>query len=227
MTRRLRYLGIALVIIGIAFVAAGGFAFMRVQEGTASLQAFSKAQNVELTYNEEGQLVDRGEPATEIMALLTEDWGYPVVASELDPNDPVVNTASEYMFQMATIAYHTLHGSTTVVLPEDVEYNGEVFAAGEYEFQNDGRYWTQFDRNHPIEGAARGQIWSATAHALIAELGVGTVTAQALQLGLALVGLFVGLGATLLLTGSGLIWATRAEAVPAPVFRRAPEPIPA
>ena len=44
------------------------------------------------------------------MALLTEDWGYPVVASELDPNDPVVNTGSEYMYQMATVAFHTLHG---------------------------------------------------------------------------------------------------------------------
>jgi hypothetical protein len=227
MIRRLRVLGIVLVGLGIAFVAAGGFAFMKVQEGTASLNAFSEAQAVELAYNEEGQLVDRGEPATEIMALLTDEWGYPVVASELDPNDPVVNTASEYMFQMATIAYHTLHGATTVVLPEEVEYNGEVFAAGEYEFQNDGRYWTQFDRNHPIEGAARGQIWSATAHALIGELGVGTVTAQALQLGLALVGLFAGLGATLLLTGAGLVWATRAETVPAPAFRRIPEPIPA
>ncbi|HUG95020.1 MAG TPA: hypothetical protein VMK30_02625, partial [Pleomorphomonadaceae bacterium] len=54
---------------------------------------------------------------------------------------------------------------------------------------------------------------------LIAELGVGTVTAQALQLGLALAGLFAGLGGTLILTGAGLVWATRAaredERVPA------------
>ena len=143
------------------------------------------------------------------MALLTDDWGYPVVAAELNPNDPLVNTASEYMYQMATVAYHTLHGTQTIVLEEDVEYNGEVFAAGTYEFPVDGRYWADFNREHPLEGPARGQAWTGVAHALIAELGVGTVTAQALQLGLALAGLFAGLGGTLILTGAGLVWATR------------------
>ena len=226
MISRLKRLGIVLALLGIAFIAAGGYAFMKTQEGTDSLKAFSATQNVALTYNDEGQLVDRGETAgaDAIMALLTEDWGYPVVGSELDPNDPVVNTASEYMYQMATIAYHTLHTTTTVVLPEAVEYNGETFAAGEYEFVNDGRYWVDFDREHPIEGAARGQIWSGTAHSLIAELGVGTVTASALQLGLALVGLFVGLGFSLLVAGAGLVWATRAEAAPVPVLRPASVP---
>jgi hypothetical protein len=224
MTKRLRGLGIVLGLIGIAFIAAGGFAFFKVQEGTTSLNAFSEAQGVTLAYNEDGQLVDRGETAgaEAIMALLTDEWGYPVVQGELDPEDPIVNTASEYMYQMATIAYHTLHGETTVVLPEDVEYNGEVFAAGEYEFVNDGRYWVDFDRQHPIEGAARAQIWSGTAHALIGELGVGTVTAQALQLGLALAGLFAGLGGTLVLTGAGLVWATRAERETVAAFAQRP-----
>lgn len=224
MTSRLKGLGIVLAILGIAFIAAGGFAYIKTQDGANSLQAFSAAQGVELSYNEEGQLVDRGtvEGAQPIMALLTDDWGYSVVASELDPADPLVNTASEYMYQMATIAYHTLHGETTVVLPEAVEYNGETFAAGEYTFQNDGRYWTQFDRSHPIEGPARGQIWSGTAHALIGELGVGTMTATALQMGLALAGLFAGLGFALIVAGVGLVWATRAEEVPVPVLRQAP-----
>jgi hypothetical protein len=223
MTSRLRGLGIVLGLIGLAFVVAGGLAFFKVQEGTASLNAFSAAQNVQLAYNEDGQLVDRGETegAQAIMALLTDDWGYPVVAAELNPNDPMVNTASEYMYQMATIAYHTLHGVQTVVLTEDVEYNGEVFAAGEYEFAIDGRYFSDFDRQHPIEGPARAQAWSGTAHGLIAELGVGTVTASALQLGLALAGLFAGVGATFLLTGAGLVWATGSEAVKVPVLRPA------
>ena len=106
----------------------------------------------------------------------------------------IVNTASEYMYQMATVAYHTLNGTQTIVLEEDVEYNGELLAAGTYEFPVDGRYWADFDREHPIEGAARGQAWTGVAHALIGELGVGTVTAQALTLGLALAGLFAGLG---------------------------------
>lgn len=223
MINRLRGLGIVLGLIGLAFVVAGAFAFFKVQEGTASLKAFSAAQGVELAYNEDGQLVDRGETegAQAIMSLLTDDWGYPVVDSELDPADPVVNTASEYMFQMATVAYHTLNGVQTVVLEEDVEYNGELFTAGTYEFPIDGRYWADFDREHPIEGPARAQAWTGVAHALIGELGVGTVTAQALQLGLALAGLFAGLGGTLILTGAGLVWATRAEPVPVQVLRPA------
>jgi hypothetical protein len=227
MIRRLRGLGIVLGLIGIAFVAAGGYAFMKTQEGFTSLNSFSAAQNVQLAYNEEGQLVDRGETegAQAIMALLTDDWGYPVVAAELDPNDPVVNTGSEYMFQMATVTYHTLNGVQTVVLTEDVEYNGELFPAGEYEFAVDGRYWADFNREHPIEGPARAQAWTGVAHALIAELGVGTATAAALQLGLALAGLFAGVGATFLLTGAGLVWATRPEKAAVPVLR--PSSVPA
>jgi hypothetical protein len=223
MINRLKGLGIVLAIFGFVFVAAGGFAFFKVQEGQASLQAFSAAQGVELSYNEDGQLVDRGETegADAIMALLTDDWGYPVAAGELDPNDPLVNTASEYMYQMATVAYHTLNGVQTIVLEEDVEFNGELFAAGTYEFPVDGRYWADFNREHPLEGPARAQAWTGVAHALIGELGVGTVTASTLQLGLALAGLFAGLGATLIITGGGLVWATRPVKEPVPVLRPA------
>jgi hypothetical protein len=95
-----------------------------------------------------------------------------------------------------------------VVLAEDVEYDGETFAAGTYEFEVDGRYWTDFDRMHPLEGPARSQAWSGTAHGLFGELGVGTVTHSALQLGMALAGLFPGVGATTLVAGAGLVWAT-------------------
>ena len=49
---------------------------------------------------------------------------------------------------------------------------GQVFPAGEYEFAVDGRYWTDFDRQHPIEGPARDKAWTGTAHALIANLGI-------------------------------------------------------
>jgi hypothetical protein len=226
-TSRLKGLGIVLAILGVAFIAAGGFAYIKTQDGAKSLQAFSAAQGVELSYNEEGQLVDRGtvEGAQPIMALLTDDWGYPVVASEMDPNDPLVNTASEYMYQMATVAYHTLHGEQTIVLAEDVEYNGELFPAGEYVFPVEGRYWADFNREHPLEGPARAQAWTGTAHALIAELGVGTVTATALQMGLALAGLFAGIGFTILVAGAGLVWATRAEEIPVVVRRTAPAPV--
>ena len=213
MTKRLQTLGIVLAVIGLGFLVGAGVAYAKVQDGYDSLQAFSAAQNVELSYNEEGQLADGGETegAEAIMALLTEDWKYPVVESDMDPNDPLVNTASEFMYQMATVSYHTLTGTQTVVLEEDAEYNGEVFKAGTYEFDVDGKYWTGFDREHPIEGIAREQAWSGTAHGLIAELGVGTVTHSALQMGLALSGLLAGLGLTIILAGLGLVWAGRAK----------------
>lgn len=213
MAQRLRTLGIVLSVIGLLFVVGGGVAYTQVQDGYGSLQSFSEAQNVQLNYNEEGQLVDRGttEGADAIMALLTEGWGYPVKEADLDPNDPLVNTASEYMFQMATIAFHTLNGTQVVVLAEDVEYNGETFAAGSYDVAVDGRYWTGFDRMHPLEGPARGQAWSGTAHGLIAELGVGTVTHSALQLGLAIAGTLAAIGLTAIVAGLGLVWATREE----------------
>ncbi|HSR48063.1 MAG TPA: hypothetical protein VLL77_08755, partial [Anaerolineales bacterium] len=211
--RRLRIIGVVLSLFGLGFLTAGGVAYAMTQDGFDSLQAFSEAQGVELSYNEDGQLVDRGttEGAEAILTLLTEEWGYPVVESDLDPADPLVNTASEYMFQMATIGYHVLHGTQTVTLAEDVEYDGQVFAAGTYDFEVDGRYWTDFDRRHPIEGPARGQAWSGTAHGLFGELGVGTVTYSTLQLALALAGLFAGVGITMLVAGIGLFWAGRDE----------------
>jgi hypothetical protein len=216
MIKRLRILGVLLAVIGLGFLVGSGVAYGKVQGGYDSLQSFSEAQNVQLTYNEDGQLTDRGETAgaEAIMSLLTDDWNYPVVESDFDPNDPLVNTASEYMYQMATISYHVLHGTQTVVLEEDVEYDGQLYKAGTYEFDVDGRYWTDFDREHPIEGIAREQAWSGTAHGLVGELGVGTVTHSALQLGLAVSGLLAGLGLTFLFTGLGLVWAGRAKSTP-------------
>lgn len=228
MAKRLQTLGIVLAVIGLVFVIAGAVAYSRVQDGYDSLQAFSEAQNVTLNYNEDGQLIDRGttEGADAIMVLLTDEWNYPVNEADLDANDPLVNTASEYMFMMATIVQHTIHGTQTVVLDEAVEYNGETFAAGTYEFEVDGRYWTGFDRLHPIEGPARSQAWSGTAHGLVAELGVGTVTHTTLQMGLALAAILAGIGLTVLLAGGGLIWASRAkkETTPDVVTEATPEP---
>ena len=223
---RLKVLGVMLAVIGLAFIAGGGFAYYKTDQGAQALQAFSAAQDVQLSYNEAGQLVDRGEVegAQAIMSLLVNDWGYTVDQGELNPNDPLVNTASEYMYQMATMAYHTLHGTTTVVLDEAVTAeDGTVYAAGTYEFATEGRYWTDFDRTNPIEAAARGQVWTGTAHALIGQLGVGSVTASTLQVGLGIAALMAGLGGTFFLMGLGLVWATRAETerVKAPALRPA------
>ena len=228
MVKRLKVLGIVLAVFGIVFMAAGAYAFMKTQEGYRSLTAFSAAQAVKLSYNDEGQLVDRGETAgaEAIMAMLKNDWGYPVVAAELDPNDPVVNTGSEYMYQMATVAFHTLNGTQTVTLDEDFTApDGTVYTAGTpYEIPVDGRYWAQFDRSNPIDAAVRAQAWTGVAHALIAELGVGTVTASALQMGLGLAGLFAGIGFVLVFAGLGLVWAVRPETAKAPAFKPAPIP---
>jgi hypothetical protein len=228
MVTRLRRLGIVLAVIGLVFAAGGAYAFLKTQEGFRSLNAFSAAQNVQLTYNEQGQLVDRGETegAQAIMSLLTNDWGYPVVAGDLNPNDPVVNTSSEYMFQMATVAYHTLHGTQTVVLEEDFTApDGTVYLAGTpYEIQVEGRYWADFDRSNPIDAAVRTQAWTGVAHALIGELGVGTVTASALQMGLGLAGLFGLLSFTFIFAGLGLVWAVRPEPQKVPVLRPAGVP---
>ena len=203
-----------LAVAGLGFGVAAAVAYAKVQDGYGSLQAISEEQNVTLNYNDEGQLIDRGETegAEAIMSLLKDDWQYPVVESDLDPNDPLVNTASEYMYQMAVVSYHVMHGTQTVVLDEAVTAeSGEVFPAGEYEFEVDGRYWTDFDRSNPIEAAAREQAWTGTAHGLVAELGVGTVTHSTLQLGLALAGLLAGLGLVFLVAGGGLVWAGRGK----------------
>lgn len=222
MSKRLRTLGIVLMVFGLGLVTAAGIAFLKVQEGYESLQAFSEVQNVQLAYNEDGQLVDRGttEGAQAILSLLQDDWKFPVVQSDLDPNDPLVNTATEYMYQMATVAYHTLHGTVTVTLAEDAEFNDEVFAAGTYEVPIDGRYWTGFNRSHPLDGPARGLAWTGTAHALIAELGVGTLTHTSLQMGLALAGAFAAMGLMGLLTGAGMIWVSRGGLIEAPSSRQ-------
>ncbi len=224
MASRLRITGVILIIIGIVALGASGYTYLRTQESADSLQGFSEAQDVNLSYNEDGQLIDRGttDGADAILALLGETWRWPIVDAELNPDDPLVNTATEYMYQMATIAYHTLHGEQTVVLPETVEWDGDgdgtvaadapvfsggewdpttsredaVFNAGVYTVPVNERYWTQFNRLHPLDGPAREQTWSGTVHGLFAELGVGAVTASLAQVGvgIALVVLLMGLG---------------------------------
>ncbi len=243
MADRLRKLGIVMMVLGVVFAGAGIYAFTQVQAGNNSLQAFSEAQNVTLSYNDDGQLTDRGETAgaDAILSILEDDWGYRVIEGDLDPNDPLVNTATEYMYQMATVGFHILHGTQTVDLDAAVEYKDETFAAGPHEIVINtigsdervaaglGGYWTDFDRKHPIEGPAGSQAWSGTAHGLFGELGVGTVTASTLQLASGLPAPVLGLGMTILLLGAGLYWTGKGrEDDEQPVFATAePKPEPA
>jgi len=225
-------LGIFLVVVGIGYFIGAGVAYSKVQGGYGSLQSFSEAQNVQLSYNEDGELIDRGEVegAQAIMTLLKDDWNFPVVDSDLDPGDPLVNTATEYMFQMATIAHHTLDGVQVIVLTQDdidaaIEseqlaadgtyegvvsaYQGQVLEPGSYEVPVDGRYWTGFDRMDLLDGQARDMAWSGTAHALVAELGVGAATHSTLQLALGVAALLAGLGVVCTVMGIAFIWHTR------------------
>ena len=214
MRTRITTLGTVLAVFGLLFMIGGGIAYAQVQDGYDSLQAFSTEQNVTLSYNDDGELIDRGstEEAQNIMTLLTVDWAYPVDDSDFNPDDPLVNSDSEYMYQMATIVYHTSHGEFTGTVDEVVEYNGETFEPGvEYTVDLGGRYWTEFDRMHPIDGQARAAAWSGTVHGLVGELGVGTVTHSALQMGLGIAAILGGLGGTLLVAGLGLVWAARGQ----------------
>jgi hypothetical protein len=225
-------LGIFLIVVGIGYFVGAGVAYSKVQGGYGSLQSFSEAQNVQLNYNEDGQLIDRGEVegAQAIMSLLEDDWNFPVVDGDLDPNDPLVNTATEYMYQMATIAHHTLDGTQVIVLTEDdiaaaieneqlapdgtyegvvAAYQGQVLEPAAYEVPVDGRYWTGFTRTDLLDGQARDQAWSGTAHALVAELGVGAATHSTLQLALGVAALLAGLGVVCTVMGVAFIWQVR------------------
>jgi hypothetical protein len=223
-------LGIFLVLVGVGYFVGAGVAYSKVQGGYGSLQAFSEAQNVKLSYNDQGQLVDRGEVAGAqlIMKLLKDDWKFPVVSSDLDPKDPLVNTATEFMYQMATISHHTLSGTQKVTLTEanlttdgklatEYDCNGKMVAVPTpfpekgvtCDFKVDGRYWTGFDRAIPVQAQARDMAWSGTAHALVAELGVGAATHSTLQLALGVAALLAGLGVVCTVMGAAFIWDTR------------------
>jgi hypothetical protein len=214
-------LGLFLIVVGIGYFVGSGVAYSKTQGGYGSLEAFSAAQKVGTT-----------EGADKIMSLLKDDWDFPVTMGKggLDPNDPVVNNQSEYMYQMATIVYHTLHGEQNVVLTEadiarfidsealtpDGTYNGVVEAyQGQvlepgvpYTVPVDGRYWTGFDRTDALDGKAREMAWSGTAHALVGELGVGAVTHSALMLALGIAGLLAGLGVVCMVMGFAFLWHT-------------------
>jgi hypothetical protein len=241
---RLKIVGALVAVIGVIAIIGGGFGYMQVQAGADALQGFSKAQNVTLTYNDEGKLVDRGttEQADAILALLEETWNWPVARGDLNPNDALVNTGTEYMYQMATIAYHTLHGESAVTLAEPVAYDGDGdgtvaadapsytpetlpqeaayleilrsdanFAAGTYTVPTLERYWTGFNRQHPLDGKAREAVWTGVVHGLFAELGVGATSFSALQMGQAMALIAMAFGVTFVITGLGLVWVSMAK----------------
>jgi hypothetical protein len=155
----------------------------------------------------------------------------------LDPNDPVVNNQSEYMYQMATIVHHTLSGTQNINVTQDMidrgiasealaadgtydgvveAYKGQVITPGVYEVPVNNRYWTGFNRTDFLDGPAREQAWSGTTHALVAELGVGAATHSALMLALGIAALLAGLGVVCVVSGVLVFWADRKRQVTIP-----------
>jgi len=249
-------LGAFLIIVSVGYFVGAGVAYSKTQGGYGSMESFSAAQNVELTYNEDGDLIDRGttENAQAIMALLEDEWDFPVVMGNggLDPDDPVVNNSSEYMYQMATIVHHTLTGTQTInVTAEQIDgaiesgalepdgtytgtveaYQGQVLEPGAYEVPVNGRYWTEFERGDLLDDPAREAAWSGTTHALVAELGVGAATHSALMLALGIAGLLAGLGVVTMAMGIAFLWHTRQslyrapDTVPEGLLRETPEKV--
>ncbi len=215
--KRVRILGVALATIGLA-VAGAGFAYglRSANEGLSSAEAMYQAQDVRLSYNDAGELMDRGttEGAQKILALLEREWKYPVDRSNLDPSDPVINTRDELMYQYATITYHVLHSTIAVKLAEKdvpITYRGVTYGeAGTYNVTVE-KYYAQFDRTNPIERQLR-EAWTPQALALTSALAGGHANqaageiAVALSLATGIIGiLFAG-------AGGGLVWVSLAPA---------------
>lgn len=210
---RLRIVGIALIVAGLG-VAGAGFLYGMPQadDGLASAQAMYEAQGVMLTYNEEGQLIDRGTPegAQAIMDLLVKDYRYPVNEADFDPDDPLVNTRSELMYEYATITYHVLHSSVPVTLTEEdvpITYRGvEYTEPGTYNVTLE-HYYAHLDRTNPIERQLRA-AWSPIAFSLTSSLAGAHANQAAGELArMTTIGIG-GIGLLFTAAGAGLVWAT-------------------
>jgi len=164
--------GFVLIIGGIIGIALGGYLYLTANAGLDSLETVYETQGRMMPYDDEGNFTDRGtvEGGDAILSLIENDWNFNLNRSNLDPADPLVNTPDELMVQYGIINYHTLHGTQTVVLAEDVEYHGVVYEAGSHEVPVDGRYFSDLDRSHPLEGPVRTQAWSPLAFGLTSTL---------------------------------------------------------
>lgn len=197
--------GLVLVIGGIIGVSMGGYLYMKADAGLESLEAVYGVQGRYMSYDDDGNFTDRGtaEGGAKILSLIEDDYQFEINYANLDPADPLVNTPDELMVQYGIITYHTLNGSSTVVLDEAVEYEGVTYEAGTYEVETDGKYYSDFDRRHPLEGPARTMAWSPLALSLNAQL-IGGVNSD-LQAGMAHFlswAVFMGFGGMFVVAGA-------------------------
>lgn len=164
--------GLILVFGGLIGIVLGFYLFGKANEALKSLDAIYAAQGRTMSYDADGNFTDRGtvEGGDAILSLIEDDWVFPLNRGNLDPDDTLVNTPDELIVQYGIISYHTLHGTQTVVLDEDVEYQGVLYEAGTYEVDVDGRYFSDLDRQHPLEGPVRTQAWNPLAFGLLGSL---------------------------------------------------------
>lgn len=212
---RLRLVGTALAVAGLA-VAAGGFLYGMPQatDGLDSAQAMYEAQGVSLTYDANGTLIDRGTPegAQRIMDLLEDDFQYPVDHANFDPDDPLVNTRDELMYEYATITYHVLHSTVAVKLTEEdvpITYRGvEYTEPGTYNITLE-HYYAHLDRSNPIEGQLRA-AWSPLAFGLTASLAGAHANQAAGELAKATTMGIGAIGLVIAAAGAALVWVSYA-----------------
>ena len=70
-SNRIRTLGYILAAIGVVFFVVAGIAYTKVQDGYGALDVLSAKQNVLLSYNEDGQLIDRTTEGADAIKLLS------------------------------------------------------------------------------------------------------------------------------------------------------------
>lgn len=214
--KRVRILGVLLALAGLG-LAGGGFAYGMPQalDGLASAEQMYEAQGVELKYDTQGQLLDRGdaEAARRIMSLLTDDWQYPANPRSFDPHDSLVNTRDELMYQYATITYHTLQKDVAVKLSEDdvpITYRGVTYdTPGTYNISV-AKYYAELDRSNPIERQLRA-AWGPEVLALTGALSSGHANQAAGELAAATTLGIGGIGVLFILAGAGVVWASFAK----------------
>jgi len=160
--------GLVLLMGGIVGIGLGGYLYLTATAGLDSLETVYETQGRYMPYDEDGNFTDRGsaEGGAAILSLIENDWNFKLNMANLDPDDTLVNTPDELMVQYVFSKYHTLHGTQTVVLAEDVEYQGVLYEAGSYDVPVDGRYFSDLNRSHPLEGPVRTQAWSPLALSL-------------------------------------------------------------
>ena len=208
---RTMIVGIVLALGGLGVAYAGFvYGYPQATDGLASAQAMYEAQGVTLSYNEQGQLIDRGTPegAQKILDLLEKDFKYPVNRANLDPKDPVVDTRDELMYEYATITYHVLHTSVPVRLTEaqvPITYRNVTYTTpGTYNITLE-HYYAHLDRTNPIERQLR-EAWSPTALSLTSALAGAHANQAAGELAQATTLGMGGIGLLFAVAGAGMVW---------------------